>query len=146
MEGWFMSNKKSSLYLHLVWATWNREMWITKDIERRIYRNIVDQVQKFGCQTLAINGMPDHVHLFIKYPTTISIAKIMKQAKGVSSRFINDKNLVEDHFRWKIGYGAFTVSRWDTDKILAYIRNQKTHHKYGDIINRLEDFQDIRKL
>ena len=120
-----MSDKKSSLYLHLVWATWDREMWITKDIERRIYRIIVDQVHKFGCQTLAINGMPDHIHLFIKYPTTISIAKIMKQAKGVSSRFINEKILVRDHFKWKIGYGAFTVSRWDTDKIIAYIRNQK---------------------
>ncbi len=137
-----MSNKKSSLYLHLVWATWDREMWITKEIERRIYRIFVDQVHKFGCQTLAIIGVPDHVHIFIKYPT-ISIAKIMKQAKGVSSRFINNKHLVEDHFKWKIGYGAFSVSRWDTDKIIAYIRNQKIHHKYGDIINRLEDVQDI---
>jgi len=117
-------------------------MWITKEIERRIYRIFVDQVHKFGCQTLAIIGVPDHVHIFIKYPT-ISIAKIMKQAKGVSSRFINNKHLVEDHFKWKIGYGAFSVSRWDTDKIIAYIRNQKIHHKYGDIINRLEDVQDI---
>jgi putative transposase len=133
-----MGNKKFSLYIHLVWATWNREMWISQSIERRIYRNIVDQVHHLGCQTLAINGMPDHIHLLIKYSTTVTLAKLMKQAKGVSSRFINDKSLVEDHFKWKIGYGAFTVSRWDICKIISYVNNQKQHHQIDSLISDLE--------
>jgi len=134
-----MGKKRFSLYLHLVWATWNREMWITQDIERRVYRNIVNQIHKHGCMVLAINGMPDHIHLLIKYSTTTTIAKIVKQAKGVSSNFINSENLLDDHFKWQIGYGAFSVSRWDTDKIISYIRNQKRHHQDLDLINEIEE-------
>ena len=106
-----MSKKKFSLYLHLIWSTWNRENWISRDIERRVYRIIVSQVQRFKCQTLAINGMGDHIHLMVKFPTTMIIAELVKQAKGVSSHFINQENLINDHFKWGIGYGAFTISR-----------------------------------
>ena len=133
-----MINKKYSLYLHLVWATWDREDWITPTIERCVYRNIADQVHQLGCKILAINGMPDHVHLVIKLSTTITIAEIAKKAKGVSSRFINQKVQMEDHFKWQIGYGAFTISRWDTDKVIHYVRNQKSHHECGDLIRGLE--------
>ena len=82
--------------------------------------------------------MPDHVHMVIKLSTTVTIAEIAKKAKGVSSRFINQKIQMEDHFKWQIGYGAFTVSRWDTDKVIQYVRNQKSHHECGDLIRRLE--------
>ena len=113
-------------------------MWITPDIERKVHRNIVNQIHHHGCTVLALNGMPDHIHILIKYPTTITVAKIVKQAKGVSSNFINSENLLDDHFKWQIGYGAFSISRWDTDKIISYIRNQKRHHNYLDLINEFE--------
>ena len=76
-----MSMKCISVYLHLVWATWDRMMWIEPAIERRIYRMIVSATRNLGCITLAINGMPDHVHLLIKFPTTSTIAEIVKRAK-----------------------------------------------------------------
>ena len=134
-----MSNKNFSIYHHLVWATWDRELWIKPDIERRIYRNIAAQLQQYGCKILAINGMPDHIHLLIKAPTTVTISKLVKQAKGVSSNFINKNKIIDDHFKWQIGYGVFTVSRWDTEKIIMYIRNQKEHHKNLNLIVGLEE-------
>ena len=137
-----MGVKKFALYLHLVWATWDREYWITPNIERRVYRNIVDQVHQLGCKTLVINGMPDHIHLFLKFSTTVTIADLVKKAKGVSSRFINHYDLIEDHFKWQIGYGAFTVSRWDTEKVLMYVHNQKIHHKNDNLNERLEEISN----
>ena len=133
-----MSMKCISVYLHLVWATWDRMMWIEPAIERRIYRMIVSATRNLGCITLAINGMPDHVHLLIKFPTTSTIAEIVKGAKGTSSRSINRFNLTDDYFQWGKGYGAFSVSQWDTDKIVNYIRRQKEHHQGGYLIEDLE--------
>ena len=133
-----MSMKRISVYLHLVWDTWDRTMWIEPAIERRIHRMIVSATRKLGCTVLAINGMPDHVHLLIKLKTTITIAEIVKRAKGTSSRLINQYDLIDDHFQWGTGYGAFSVSRWDTDKIVNYIRRQKEHHQQGTYIEDLE--------
>jgi len=140
-----MGNKKISLYIHLVWATWDRELWITPYIERRVYRLIVDQLHLLGCKTIAINGMPDHVHCLLKLPTTITIAELVKKAKGVSSHFINQYLIIDDHFKWQIGYGAFTVSRWDTDRVKSYIKDQKQHHNYGTLIKELEAIEISNK-
>ena len=133
-----MSMKCISVYLHLVWATWDRLMWIDPAIERRVHRMIVSATRNLGCTTLAINGMPDHIHILIKQNTTSTIADIVKRAKGTSSRLINQSKLSEDRFQWGKGYGAFSVSRWDKDKIVNYIRRQKEHHQRGYLIEDLE--------
>jgi REP element-mobilizing transposase RayT len=113
-------------------------MWIEPNIERKIYRMIVSATRNLGCTTLAINGMPDHIHILIKQTTTSTIADIMKRAKGTSSRLINQYNLTDDHFQWGKGYGVFSVSRWDTEKIVHYIQRQKEHHQKGVLIDDLE--------
>ena len=77
-----MSMKCISVYIHLVWSTWDRIMWIEPNIERRVYRMIIGSMSTLGCPTLAINGMPDHVHLFIKNNTTTTIADIVKESEG----------------------------------------------------------------
>ena len=99
---------------------------------------IVSATRKLGCTTLAINGMPDHVHLLIKHNTTSTIADVVKRAKGTSSRMINQYVLIDDYFQWGKGYGAFSVSRWDTDKIVNYIQCQKEHHQRGYLLEDLE--------
>lgn len=140
-----MSDKCISVYLHLVWATWDRMMWIEPTNERRIYRMIVSATKNLGCTALAINGMPDHIHLLIKLTTTTNIAEIVKRAKGTSSRLINQNTLITDHFQWGKGYGAFSVSRWDTEKIIHYIRRQKEHHLKGILIEDLESVPVIKE-
>jgi len=137
-----MRNKRLALYLHLVWATWDRNPLILPQYEKAIYRCIVNQVIKQGCDVVAINGVSDHIHLLIKYSSTATIAKIVKQTKGVSSRFINKYLDVDDFFRWQVGYGAFTVSRWDLPIIVNYVRKQKKHHREDDLYNDLETIFD----
>ena len=134
-----MHRKKLSQYLHLVWATWDREPSLLPEHEKEIYRCIVNQIQKKGCKVIAINGMCDHVHLLIKFPSTVTVAEIMKQVKGVSSRLINQYLMPGDHFRWQGGYASFTVSRWDLPKIINYIKNQKQIHQEDDLDIDLEE-------
>ncbi len=123
-----MGRHKLRVYLHIVWATWNRLPLITPDIERRVYRVIENEAMKLGCTVIALNGMPDHVHLLVKFPATLSIAVLMRQVKGVSSYFINHVLRPGGNFKWQRHYGVFAVSPWNLAKIIHYVKNQKEHH------------------
>ncbi len=139
-----MRRNKLALYLHLVWATWDRLPLITADIERRLHRYIESEAQKQGCTVLALNGTEDHVHLLVSFPTTITIADLVKQVKGVSSHFVNETLQPASQFKWQGSYGAFTVSRWDVDKIIQYIKRQKEHHANGELVQEFEEtFEEI---
>ena len=141
-----MRRNKLSLYVHLVWATWDRVPLISVDIERRLYRNIESEAQQLGCQVLALNGTDNHVHLFVTLPTTVSIAELVKQIKGVSSHFVNDELRPAEHFKWQGSYGAFTVSHWDVAKVADYIRHQKEHHRIHELWAEYEQTFDEVKI
>lgn len=134
-----MPRDRLGLYLHLVWATWDRLPLIAAQIERRLYRNIDSQAQAMDCSVLALNGMPDHVHLLVRFPATIAVADLVKQVKGVSSQFVGATLTPGTFFKWQGSYGAFTVSRWDVDKIKGYIDRQKDHHASGSVIPEFEE-------
>ncbi len=134
-----MRHNKLAVYLHLVWATWDRLPLIKLEIERRLLRNIESEAQGLGCTVLAINCTVDHVHILLAMPTTISIADLVKQMKGVSSHFANDELELEYQFKWQGSYGAFTVSRWDVDKIKQYVERQKEHHAAGELMSEFEE-------
>ncbi len=134
-----MRRNKLALYLHLVWATWDRLPLINPNFERRLMRNIESEAQGLGCKVLAINCTEDHVHVLLAIPTTISIADLVKQIKGVSSHFVNDEFDLEYQFKWQGSYGAFTVSRWDVDKIKQYVKSQKEHHAAGELMPEFEE-------
>jgi putative transposase len=126
-------HNKAEIYLHFVWATRLREPWITPEIERAVHRCIDGEAQRLGCSVLALNGMPDHVHLLVMVATRLSAAELMKQVKGVSSRFVNDALPGQEGFRWQEGYGVFSVSRSHVQRVVGYIQNQKQHHESGTL-------------
>ena len=134
-----MRRNKLALYLHSVWATWDRLPLIKPEIERRLLRNIENEAQDLGCTVLAINGTEDHVHVLLAIPTTVAIADLVKQMKGVSSHFVNAAFDLEYQFKWQGSYGAFTVSRWDVDKIKQYVKHQKEHHATGELMPEFEE-------
>lgn len=133
-----MRHNKLALYIHLVWTTWDRLPLIGSEIERRLHRHLESEAQRLGCKVLALNGMEDHVHLFLELPTTLSIAELVKNLKGLSSHFVNETLQPHDIFKWQAGYGAFTVSRWDVKNVVGYIKKQKEHHAAGKVIAALE--------
>src|SRR5438552_9082654 len=75
----------TELYLHCVWATWDRLPLITPDIEEQIYASIAAKCNDLNCYVLAIGGVTDHVHLLVRFPTTLSVSTLAGEAKGASS-------------------------------------------------------------
>jgi REP element-mobilizing transposase RayT len=134
-----MRGKKLELYLHLVWATWDRLPLISTNIERRLYRNIESEAIKQRCNVLAVGGIEDHIHLLVTLPSTLAVANLVKQVKGVSSHFVNETLKPSSQFKWQGGYGAFTLSRWDVDQIAAYVLKQKEHHASSKVLPEFEE-------
>jgi putative transposase len=77
---------------------------------------------------LAINTVPDHLHMFVGLNPKQSISELIRLVKGDSSEFINKERLTPKKFQWQEGYGAFTNSRSQIDPVVKYILNQKEHH------------------
>ena len=123
-----MRQSKIEVYLHLVWATYRRLPFVTNEIESAVYRCIQNEAQQVGCEVLAIGGMPDHVHLIVKFPATIDIARLMNQIKGVSSHFIRQQLSDKEGFTWQSGYSVHSITPNQVDPVVAYVRNQKQHH------------------
>ncbi len=134
-----MKRNKLALYLHLVWATWDRLPWIEPSIERRLHRNIAAEARGMGCTVLALNGMPDHVHLVVKLPSTVTVANLVKQVKGVSSHFAGETLGLGSGPKWQGVYGAFAVSRWDLDRVIGYVKRQKEAHASGELVAEWEE-------
>ena len=96
-----MLRSKAEVYLHMVWSTWRREPLITAEMEQRLYTCICRQAESLGCTVLAVNGVADHVHLVVKFPTTLNIAKLAKHVKGVSSTLARNELSPSGFFGWQ---------------------------------------------
>ncbi len=116
-------------FAHIVFSTKNRKPMIGTDIADRIHSYMTGMVRERGAGLIAINGMPDHVHLLIKSSKTTTDVDFMKELKGGSSKWINDNNMIHGHFNWQAGYGWFSISPKDTDQVVEYIRKQQEHHR-----------------
>jgi REP element-mobilizing transposase RayT len=54
---------------------------------------------------------------------------LLKKLKAHSSKWIKTKGVLFKDFYWQNGYGAFSVNPYEIDKVIAYIENQKEHHR-----------------
>jgi REP element-mobilizing transposase RayT len=96
------------------------------------------------CIVLALNGTADHVHVILSIPTTVTTADLVKQLKGSSSHFVNELLHPQMPFKRQGSYGAFTVSRWDVEKIVGYVQNQKQHHAGATLLPEWEETYEPR--
>lgn len=128
----------TKLYVHVVWATWDRRPLITQEVEAIVYPTLQAEARKAGGEALAIGGVEDHVHVLLRLPTTIAVAELVKRLKGVSSHVVTDRPNAPDFFKWQGAYGAFSVSRWDVRRVQAYVQRQPEHHTEGSLSAALE--------
>lgn len=119
-------------FYHTVFSTKERVSLITPELETRLYPFLGGIVRDLRCTLIGVNGMPDHVHLLIRYRSDLSHSDMIQQIKGRSSKWINETFARFGHFSWQEGYGGFTVSRSSVPDVEAYIARQKDHHKRQD--------------
>ena len=155
-----MPNTYSQAYFHIVFAVKHRVSLIQKPWKDELEKYITGIVQNHKHKMLAINTMPDHMHLFIGYNLNQKIPDLVFEIKTSSNRWIRESRLCKHKFDWQQGYGAFTHSRSQIDGVVKYVLNQEKHHQnttfkdeYLEILRRndiafseeyvFEFFQDV---
>jgi len=128
-----MREPYTQLYVHLVWATWDREPIIRPDFEDRLYGEILTKLNELKCKEIAARGTEDHVHLLCRFPRPLSISYLVQQVKGATSHLMSHAIPGVDWFKWQGSYGAFTVTRDDVPRVKEYVLRQKEHHRSGDL-------------
>ena len=119
----------TALYYHIVFRTWKSQHTIPLEHERELYAYIMGYFNNIGGRLIRIGGMPDHVHIFVSLPATISVAQYVQAVKTFTSKWLK-ANPAFPHFSgWAHEYAAFSYSIHDKDRIVNYIKGQKEHHK-----------------
>ncbi len=118
--------------MHCVFSTKQRRPLITPGLRERLYQYIGGIARENKIILIAAGGVEDHVHILIALPRTMSISKAMQLIKGGSSKWIHDTFPEHRLFEWQEGYGAFSVSLSNQEKVVSYINNQPEHHKKQD--------------
>jgi putative transposase len=140
-----MANTYTQIHIHAVFAVKRRESLIQNNWEEELFKYITGIVHNNNHKMIAINGMPDHVHMLFGLRPAQSLSSLMQQVKGDSTLWINDKGFLGHKFSWQEGYGAFSYRKSDIGDVINYIKGQKDHHKTvsfrTEYENLLREFQ-----
>jgi putative transposase len=123
-----MHSFTSSLH-HCVFATKDREPWLTPDIRERLWPYLGGIARENDMKTLAIGGVADHVHVLLSLSATMSVSKAIQLLKGNSSKWIHETFPRLRSFAWQEGYGAFSIGVSGIEETCLYISNQEEHHR-----------------
>jgi putative transposase len=148
-----MAGTFSQIYIQVVFAVKGRESLIQKEWEERLYQYITGIIRAKEQKLIAINGMPDHIHIFIGMKPSCCLSDLVREVKKSSNDFINENKLSKFKFSWQEGYGAFSYSHSQIDAVAKYILNQKEHHRkitfkeeYVDFLKKFEIEYDEKYL
>ena len=119
----------SQIYIQYVFAVQGRQNFIRPEFEDELYKYIAGIIRGKEQKPLAVNGMPDHVHILVGLKPSMRISDLIRDIKNNSTNFINDKGWLKQKFNWQEGYGVFSYSHSAFGNVIEYIKNQKQHHK-----------------
>ncbi len=124
-----MPHSYISFHVHYVFSTKDRRRIISPEIRERLWAYMGGIARENKMKALAVGGTPDHVHILLALPSTISVAKAIQLIKGGSSKWVSDMFPEIHQFAWQEGYGAFSIGVSGIDDTIAYIQTQDEHHR-----------------
>lgn len=140
-----MAGTFSKIYVQYVFAVKGRANLLQNSWRDDVFKYMAGIIKGKGQKPIIVNGVADHVHVFVGLRPAMGISDLVRDIKNNSSNFINDQNYTRGKFSWQDGYGVFSYSHSHMDKVYKYIANQEEHHKritfkqeYLDLLKKFE--------
>ena len=133
-----MPHSYVSNLVHCTFGTKDRSAIISPEWEARVWAFMGGIARQNGIKALAVGGIEDHVHVLLSLPGTMPVAKAVQLVKAGSSKMI--RATFTKSFEWQEGYGAFSIGISQVKATVAYIRNQRAHHKRVDFREEFRTF------
>ncbi|HRK53491.1 MAG TPA: IS200/IS605 family transposase [Cyclobacteriaceae bacterium] len=124
-----MAGTFSQIYIQVIFAVKGRENLLQKPWREDAFKYIAGVVKNKGHKPIIVNGVSDHVHLFIGLKPAMALSDLVRDIKNNTSNFINEKQYIKGKFSWQEGYGAFSYAHSQMNQVYQYILNQEEHHK-----------------
>jgi len=124
-----MAQSYTSLLYHVVFSTKDRAPVLAPEWRARLYAYLGGVLRERGGDLLEINGTNDHLHLLLKLHQDHTLSRIVRDVKATSSGWIHREFPRLRRFAWQRGYGAFTVSISQLERVRRYIQTQQEHHR-----------------
>ena len=124
-----MPQSLSSILIHLIFSTKNREPFISTAIEPELRPYMAKIFRELKSPSLTIGGSDDHVHILFSLGRTIEVADLIQEVKTESSNWIKTKGQEFENFHWQRGYGAFSIGQSEVATLKRYIAGQRIHHQ-----------------
>jgi len=124
-----MSQSLSKMYVHAMFHVKNNEVLIKPEDDKELYAYIGGLLGLSKSIPIAINGIEDHIHVLCIMSKNVTLAKLMEDIKGNSSRWIKTLGPHYRDFSWQGGYSGYSVSQSKVPTVKKYIERQKEHHK-----------------
>ena len=139
-----MANTYSQIYVHVIFAVQARECLLKRHFRETVHKYITGIIHQRGQKLIAINSMPDHIHLLVGLKPDVALSNLVRDIKAISAKFINGKKWFRGKFSWQEGFAAFSYSHSQLDRVVRYIQNQEIHHAKMNF--RDEYLQLLRKF
>ena len=140
-----MPDTYTQIYVHVVFSVKERAHLLPPHHRDEIHKYIGGIIRARGHTMIAINSMPDHVHILLSLHPDAPLSYLVRDIKSASTHFINARSWLHIPFRWQDGYGAFSHSRAQLPIVARYIREQEHHHarksfrtEFIDLLKRFE--------
>lgn len=139
-----MSGTFSQIYIQYVFAVKGRRNLLQKPWRVEVFKYISGIIKGKNQKPIIVNGVSDHVHIFIGLKPSMNISDLVRDIKNNSSNFINDQKWVEEKFSWQEGFGAFSYSHSQIENVYKYIAKQEIHHQKNTF--KKEYIELLRKM
>lgn len=127
-----MPQSLSNVIVQIVFSTKDRQLFIDDRIAESLHAYLARIARDTKSECYRVGGVEDDVHLAIRLARTISQSELVEKLKSNSSKWIKGRGPSYSFFSWQRGYGCFSISRAHLDPLIAYISDQKEHHRTLD--------------
>lgn len=116
-------------YIHLIYSTKHRQHLLDDAIQPEVFSYIGGVCANLECHPVKVGGYTNHIHALFLLSKKITLIKVVEEIKSHSSVWMKTKGEMYKNFYWQNGYGAFSINPSEVNKVIAYIENQKEHHR-----------------
>ena len=148
-----MAGTFSQIYIQVVFAVQGRQNLLQREWRQEVFKYMAGIIKNKGQKPIIINGVEDHVHVFLGLKPAMALSDLVRDVKNNSSNFINEHSWIKGRFNWQEGYGAFSYSHSQIEAVYHYIQNQEQHHiqqtfkeEYLDFLKKFEIEHDAKYL
>jgi len=135
-----MAGTFSQIYIQSVFAVQGRENYLQKSWRDEVFKYMAGIVKNKGQKPIIINGVADHVHLFIGLKPSMAISDLIRDVKNNTTNFINEQKWISGKFFWQEGYGVFSYAHNQIETVYDYIHKQEEHHRKKTFREEYIDF------